>query len=114
MKLSDFKDDEAFEVVGKLFVPISQIATTLREMAKEKSCSTMAEYAQGMLQQCPQEMKEIFAILNRQDVEDYHPTAATLFADILSMLSDKELLRLFGVQGQTQAVSGSAMESTTA
>jgi hypothetical protein len=52
--------------------------------------------------------------LNRQDVEDYHPTAATLFADILSMLSDKELLRLFGVQGQTQAVSGSAMESTTA
>jgi hypothetical protein len=110
MKLSDFKDDEAFEVVAQLLVPISNITGN----GVKKDGKTVAEYASELLKANKDDVKSIFAILNRTNAEDYHCTAASLMVDLVEMLADPELRVLFGLQSGTMASSGSASVSTEA
>lgn len=112
MRLSEFKDEKGIEVVAKLMGPIGAIASN-QENAKAKDKSIL-EFASAMLQNNPKEIMAMLAILDDQDPADYHCSAATVLRDVFNMISDPELLMLFGLQGQTPASSGSASESTEA
>ncbi|NCE63739.1 hypothetical protein D1159_03880 [Pseudoflavonifractor sp. 524-17] len=114
MRLSDFRDKKGIEVVAKLLVPIGNIAAD-KEMANaQKSSKHMGEFASLLLQRHAQDVMTMLATLNDQDPADYHCTAATVLVDVFTMISDPELMMLFGLQGQTPASSGSASESTEA
>lgn len=95
MKLSDFKDEKALEVVGDLLEPISRIVQDKASAAKR---SNGIEFARYLLKEHKTDVLEMLAILNDTPVNDYHCNAATVFADVIDMLTDPELMALFGLQ----------------
>lgn len=112
MRLSEFKDEKAIEVVAKLLEPIGRIASNAKNAeAKGKS---MAAFAGALLQNSPKEIMIMLAVLDDQDPANYHCTAASVLADVFHMLNDPELMQLFGLQSRKPASSGSASESTEA
>lgn len=112
MKLSEFRDEKGIEVVAKLLVPISNIAKN-KSNAAAKGQSVM-EFASAMLQNNPKDVKDMLAILADKDPAKYHCSAASVLVDVLNMLSDQELMQLFGLQSKTPASAGSASENTEA
>lgn len=109
MKLSEFKDEKAVEVVAKLLVPIGNIVANKTNAAARGG--TQLEFASAILANNPSDVKNMLAILNDTDPKDYHCTAATVIFDVVNMLADDDLLQLFGLQRQTQTSSTSASES---
>lgn len=109
MKLSEFKDEKAVEVVAKLLVPIGRIVSN-KENAKARN-GTQLEFASAILANNPKDVMNMLAILNDADPKTYHCTAATVIFDVMNMLSDEELIRLFGLQRQTKTSSTSASGS---
>ena len=71
-------------------------------------------FISALLRNSKHAVKGVLAVLNETPVEDYTCTAASILADAVTMLSDPDLLVLFGVQRQTSASAGSASESTEA
>ncbi len=112
MRLSEFIDEKGILVVAKLMGPIGAIASN-KENAKARNKGVL-EFASAMLQNNPKEIMAMLAILDDKDPADYHCSAATVLRDVFNMVSDPELLMLFGLQGQTPASSGSASENTEA
>lgn len=109
MKLSDFKDEKAIQVIAKLLEPVGNIASN-PENSKARNKGKLA-FVSALMQNNAKDVKDMFAILNEIDPKDYHCDAATVLVDALEMLNDPALISLFGLQGQTAASSGSA--STT-
>ena len=109
MKLSEFKDEKAIEVVAKLLVPIGNIVKN-RDNANARG-GTQLEFASAILANNPSDVKDMLAILNDVDPSEYHCNAATVIFDVMNMLADEQLLQLFGLQRQTQTSSTSASES---
>ncbi len=112
MRLSEFKDEKGIEVVAKLLVPIGNIASN-KENGDAKDKSILA-FASSILQNNKRDVMDMLAILSDNDPANYHCTAATVLMDVLNMVSDPELMELFGLQRQTPASSGSASETTEA
>lgn len=112
MKLSDFKDEKAIQVVADLLVPISKIVAN--KSTKDAKDSGVAAFASALLANNKREVMDMLAILNDVPPEDYHCTAASVMVDVLNMLNDPELMQLFGLSRQTEASSGSASENTEA
>lgn len=112
MKLSEFRDEKGIEVVARLLVPIANIAKN-KDVAAAKGKS-MLEFASAMLQNSKRDVMDMLAILNDTDPAEYHCSAASVLADVFNMLTDTELMQLFGLQSKTAASSGSASESTEA
>lgn len=112
MKLSDFKDERAIEVVADLLEPIGRIAAN-QDNAQARKGSPL-QFAAAMLKNSKKEVMEILAVLSDTKPEDYHCTAASIFKDLLDMLNDPELMQLFGLRSQTkeETASGSAAENT--
>ena len=111
-KLSDFKDDAAIEVVADLLPYISEIVQNSAN--KEARGKDTMSFISALLRNSKHAVKGVLAVLNETPVEDYTCTAASILADAVTMLSDPDLLVLFGVQRQTSASAGSASESTEA
>lgn len=109
MRLSEFKDEKGIEVVAKLLVPICNIAAN-KDNAKARDQSAAA-FAASMLQNNASDVKDMLAILDDKDPAEYHCTAGSVLIDVLNMLSDPELMVLFGLQRQTPVSSGSASEN---
>lgn len=106
MKLSDFRDEKAIEVVANLLPHIEHIVTNSKnEVAASKSVSA---FAQAILLNNTKDVMAIYAILDDKNPAEYHCTAATVLSDTLDMLSDPDLIALFGLQRQTAASSTSA------
>ncbi len=125
MKLSDIKGVDAIDTVADLMEPIAKIATNekIKELgnkfaqdmkgANEKEkIALKIRYARDILKACPQEIIEVFAILDRTPVEEYEFSLASLPQKIVELINDPYIMELFGLQSQEQTSSGSAMENT--
>jgi hypothetical protein len=110
MKLSDFKDEKAIDVVARLLVPIGRIADNKKNAeAKDKS---KLEFVSALLRNNAADVKDILAIMADVDPAEYHCTATSVLTDAMELFNDPDLMRLFGLQSETAASSGSASEST--
>ena len=109
MKLSDFKDEKAIEVVAELLIPIGNILVKMKGLDPKKST---LEIAKDILKASPNDVKHMLAILSDVPVEKYHCTAATVLRDVVEMFSDDDMMQLFGLQSVTRTSSGSASGST--
>ena len=114
MKLGDFKDDRAIDVIAALLPHVRGILSNKEVMASIKKSGTMMDVAHEMFKGSREDTVAILAILNEEDPADYHFDATTLYSKTLEMISDPDLLVLFGLQRQTSASSGSASENTGA
>lgn len=108
-KLSDFKDADGAVVVAKLLKPIFGILQNAGNAAAKGK--TAIEFASAILQNSPNETMEILAILSETEPENYHCNAVTILRDIVTVVSDEDLMELFGLRRQTPTSSVSASES---
>lgn len=110
-RLKDFTGDEAFAVVNKLLTPCFTVVTNETVSSLKKKGCTLLDYIRCAITEEPESMKEIIAILS--ECTDYAPNAAELYTDVLDLISDEDMIELFGFQSRrkTGASSGSALEN---
>lgn len=110
MRLSDFKDEKALEVVAALIDPICEIVQSPENKAARKEAPI--KFVQSVLRNSPKAVMAMMAILNDEDPETFHCTSVSVVKNALEMFSDPDLMELFGLQSGTQPSSGSASETT--
>lgn len=115
MKLSEYKNEEALELLADIMDPLSDIMTdeNFKKLLSEEKTTKM-----GMIQYLLRnQSKPIIAILARMEntpVEEFQVNILSLTTKLLDVFNDKELVDFFKSQGQMVAgePSGSATENT--
>lgn len=115
MKLSDFKDEKALELLADLIEPAAEIFsdTEIRKTASGKSYAAVVGVA---IKRHKSAVLAILAALDGVPVEEYHCNVMTLPMKLLEIVNDPDMMQLFQFAGQTeeQNPSGSLMENTEA
>lgn len=107
MRLSDFKGEDAIELLANIMEPASKILND--EKVKELKGQSYMDIAVYVLKNHKSEVLEVYNLLY-----DEEATPIRLINMLLDILNDPELKSLFISQGQNEEnpLSGSAMEST--
>lgn len=124
MKLSDYKGEEAIEILADIIDPLTAILgdKDMRKLAadnKGKKLPPIA-YIKPMLKNHPKEIIEVLAGIEKEPVEEYKKkiNGLTLPIKLLELVNDPQMQSLFTSQGQTDMIlkphSGSATENTEA
>lgn len=121
MRLSDYKGEEALEVLADIIEPLADIFADpeLQEIASGKGASAI-KYAKPILKNHKREIIEVLARLENTPVDEYASTITllTLPAKLLEFLNDPEVQALFPSQHQkevkTSPAFGAATENTGA
>lgn len=122
MRLSDFKGEEAIDVLADIIDPLAKIFTDkeIQELGKKKPAPPTIAYIKPALKNCKHEIIEILARLENQPVEEYleNLNLLTLPAQLLDLINDPEVQKLFHSQEKSQvtsiASSSPAMANTEA
>ena len=121
MKLSDYKGEEALDVLADIIEPLAMIISDkeIQELARQENTPAM-KFIKPAIKNHKKELIEILARLENQPVEEYEETVNlfTLPMQILDLVNDPEVQSLFRSQGKSKltslASSSPAMESTEA
>lgn len=114
MRLSDYENEEALDLLADLIDPAARIMADKKVEAMVKSKKPALLIASHILKKHKKESIEIVSALHREDPGKYRFTAISLLNDLLDILNDEQVIGLFTSQGQTteRTYSGSATEST--
>lgn len=96
-KLSEFHGKAATDLIGKILISISKIFKN-EDNKKAYAEDGAAALIGSALINTPEGVVGILAALNEVPVEEYDYTAVTLIKDAYGMLTDQELVMLFGSQ----------------
>ena len=114
MKLSDYKGEDALEILADLIEPAAEIFgdKEFSRLYKGKRIEAV-KYA---LKNKPKAVIAMLAVLDREDPETYKPGLLTIPMRLLEILNDPELVSLFTSQAQNadKTSSASVMENTGA
>ena len=112
MKLSDIRGERALDVLADLLEPAMILVKD--EKFLELLDSNRIEATRYAIKNHKKEVITILAVLDGEDPDTYDVGLLTLPIRLIQLISDKELVNLFQLQGQSseQTSSGSAMEST--
>lgn len=115
MKLSDFKDEKALDLLADLIEPATEILADT-ELRSAAAGSTKAAAVSIAIKKHKSAVMAILAALEGVPVEEYHCNVLTLPLKLLDILNDKETMQLFQYAGQKAepTASGSRMENTEA
>ena len=121
MRLSDYKGEEALDVLADIIDPLANIITDeeIQKMAKEKDTPVLA-MVKPAIKNHKKDLIAILARLENQPVEVYEKTMTllTLPKQVMELLNDPEVQSLFQSQGKSEitslASSSSATENTEA
>ena len=112
MKLSDYKNEDAIEVIADIIEPLSAIFTD-EEIKKEKNKIKAVSKA---LKKYKKEVIQILARIDDVPVDKYECNALTLPKKVLEVMNDKEVqdfLESLGAMGD-QSSFGDVMANTEA
>lgn len=113
MKLSEYKNEDALDILADILEPAIEIFTdkALIELIKGSNKPKAITYA---IKNHKKSVLEILATIDGKKVEEYECTVITLPAKILEILNDEELMSFFSSQlpMEEQTSSGSATENT--
>lgn len=114
MKLSDYKGEDALEVLADLIEPAAEIFGD-KEFARLYKTNKM-DAVKFALKNKGKAVITILAVLDREDPETYQPGLLVIPTRLLEILNDPELVSLFTSQAQNaeKTSSGPAMENTEA
>ena len=118
-KLSEFKDDEAMDVLAEILEPACNIIkdndfkVAMRGDKKKGILPNRLEAVKVAVTKHRKDVVKMMAVLNETPVEEFHYNLLTLPTMMLEMLNDKELIHFFSYKSETdlETPSGSAMEN---
>ncbi len=121
MKLSDYKGEEALDVLADIIEPLALILADkeIGELAGKQGTPVIA-YVKPILKNHKKEIIQILARIENETVEEFTPkmTVFTLPLKIVDLINDPEIANLFLSQEQNQvtlfASSSPATETTEA
>jgi hypothetical protein len=119
-KLSEFKDDEAMDVLVEILEPSANLIKNNKfKLAirgdKEKNIKPNKMQAIKIaITENRKDVVKIMATLNETPVEEFHYNLLTLPKMMVELFNDKELIDFFQYRGETdlEIPSGSATENT--
>ena len=114
MKLSEFKDDAALDLIADIIEPATEILAD--PAIKEAFSRSKMAAIKVAIKNHKSAIKEIIARLDGKTPDECHFTALSLPIKLLSMFNDPDLQQLFMSSGQTadETACSSASESTEA
>ena len=113
-KLSEYKDEEALEVLADILEPTINIFGN-EEIAKYFRGGVKLKAVQIALKKQKKDVLALMAALERVPVEEYHCNLLTLPRILLEIFNDPELESFFMQQSEeknSETSSGSVMENT--
>lgn len=112
-KLSDFKDAKGIEIAAKVLTVIMEILAN-KNNAKQSGAKTPLSMFSAFMQNSPEEMLKIFAILSEEDEDTYTCNGAEAMSNMILLANDPILIGLFISQSRTgdATSSGSVSENT--
>lgn len=113
MKLSDYKDEKALDLLADIIEPAAEIMSD-QEVIETAKGENMARTASVILKRHKKAVIAVLAALDGVPVEEYHCNVFSLPAKLLELFNDPDIAQLFSFAGQTEdeTSSGSRMEST--
>lgn len=113
MKLSEYKNEDALDLLADLLEPIGNISSDKAFIATINK-STRFEIAQYLLKNHKEDIITILARISGQKREEYSANAMQMLSQLLEVVNDKEFVDFFQSQGLKAigASSGSVMENT--
>lgn len=112
MKLSEYENEEALDLLADIIEPVGKIfADTKMQELKDKPLIELVQY---VLKNYKSEIMQVLARLDNVPLEDYHCNAFTLPKKIAEFYSDAVAMDFFGssVQSMVSTASGSVTENT--
>jgi hypothetical protein len=118
MKLSEYKGEQALDMLADLIEPVTAIMADKEIARMAKAQMPVIKVAKLAIKNHKKEVIEILAILDGADPKNYAEKVNlfTLPAKLMEILNDPDVMSLFTLQGQktVETSSGSATESITA
>ncbi len=113
MKISDYKGEEAIELLADIMEPLTEILQNEDIRNAAASGAGNLELVKNILKHGKKEVLEILAIVDQEDPETYKPNIFVLPKRLIELFSQPEMRELFISQAQKKddIYSGSAMES---
>lgn len=114
MKISEYKGEQALDILADLIEPATAIMADKEISRMVKAQMPVIKIAKLAIKNHKREVLEILAILDGEDPKDYAEKVNifTLPAKLLEILNDPDVMSLFTSQGKTaETFSTSATES---
>ena len=113
MRLSDYKNEEALDLIAEIIEPASAIMSDEKVMEMVRGKKNKMLLVSYILKHHKDSTMEVIAALHRTTKDKVQFNAVSVINDLLDVLNDPEIEMLFSSQGQTSDTSGSATETTT-
>ncbi|MCQ2106551.1 MAG: hypothetical protein MJZ26_12255 [Fibrobacter sp.] len=116
MKLSEYKGEDALDLLADILEPASEIMTDKVLVDMVRNGKNPINAVQRAIKNHKKSVLQIMATMEGVPVEEYECSFFSLPIKLLELANDKELIKFFSMQGQTEpsVTSGSAMEITEA
>lgn len=116
MRLSDYKNEEAIDVLADIIEPASYIMADPKVSEMFDSGKPKLLLVRYALKEHKQDVINLIAALHQKPVDELNFTIVSLVKDLLDIVNDPELQQVFTLQGQKNQdePSGAVMEDTTA
>lgn len=113
MKLSEYKNEDALDLLADLLDPVAHIFAD-EEVKRIFTTGTKIETIRYVLKNHSKRIIEILARLEGVEAKDYNANIAKMTASLLEILNDEELIGFFTSQELTEEKipSGSVTEIT--
>ncbi len=114
MKISDFKNEEAIDLLADIMEPTARLLSNSKLKEAIKANKTKGEIIKLILKEGKAEIMEILAYLHREDPQKFKCTVVSITKDLFDILNDEDLKDFFTSQAQMMAKesSTSAMANT--
>lgn len=114
MKLSDYKGEDALDLLADIIEPAMEIISDKRISEAVKGDMSRGALVKLIIKNHKTAILTIMAVIQGEDPAAYKPDVLTLTADLLELLSDEAFIELFLSQGQKLSGlrSGPATEAT--
>lgn len=114
MKLSDYKGEDALELLANIIEPAMEIFSDKRISEAAKSKMARGALVKMILKNHKKSILEIMAYIDGEDPTTYNPGVFTIPVRLLELFNDEEFTELFHSLGQKSSdqLSGPATEAT--
>lgn len=109
-KLSDFKDEKGIVVASKILSILMDMLANKKNMEQSGKESPIEMFS-AFMENSPEEMRKIFAVLSEEDPEKYHCDGTEAMMNMMVLANDPVIISLFISQGQKGDAKSSASAS---
>lgn len=100
MKLSDYKGEDALDLLADIVEPAMEIISDKRISEAAKSKMSRGALVKLIIKNHKRSILTLMARVSGVDPETYNPDLFTLTADLMELISDEAFTELFQSQGQ--------------